>query len=196
MAAKVVPSQRLFKRFEERVILGEMTSRGFTTPLRVATDGNPGVMRAVEDVFPPALRQRYQKHKMSTILGKAPKEAAEWLKKRDPQGLPCGHVRGGPPHGAGGDRAVSHAISGGHGVSGRGPGGLPAEPEAAEGTSRAGANDDLAGTAAGRESPTGQGDPALLRGEGGHEADLRVLVSGLAEVARRAYGPLHRSRVG
>jgi len=80
MATKVLPSQRLFKRFEERVILGEMTSRGFTTPLRVATDGNPGVMRAVEDVFPQALRQRCQKHKMSNILGKAPKEAAELLK--------------------------------------------------------------------------------------------------------------------
>ena len=63
-----------------QTFLQEMTRRGFKTPLLVATDGNPGVMRAVEEVFPQALRQRCQKHKMSNILGKAPKEAAELLK--------------------------------------------------------------------------------------------------------------------
>lgn len=47
----------------------------------VATDGNAGVVRAVEDVFPLALRQRCQKHKMNNLLGKGPKEAAEEFKK-------------------------------------------------------------------------------------------------------------------
>lgn len=63
-----------------KVFLEEMTGRGLKTPLLVATDGNPGLVRAVEEVFPLALRQRCQKHKMNNILGKAPKEAAAMLK--------------------------------------------------------------------------------------------------------------------
>lgn len=63
-----------------KTFLQEMTSRGLKTPLVVVTDGNPGVIGAVDDVFPQALRQRCQKHKMNNILGKAPKEVAEELK--------------------------------------------------------------------------------------------------------------------
>ena len=64
-----------------KTFLHEMTSRGLKTPLLVVTDGNPGVMKAVEEVFPVALRQRCQKHKMNNILGKAPKEASKILKE-------------------------------------------------------------------------------------------------------------------
>jgi len=61
--------------------LQEMTSRGFKTPLLTATDGNAGVVRAVEEVFPLSLRQRCQKHRMNNILSKAPKQAAGMLQK-------------------------------------------------------------------------------------------------------------------
>ncbi len=64
-----------------KAFLHEMTRRGLKTPLLVVTDGNPGVLKAVEEVFPVALRQRCQKHKMNNVLGKAPKEASEILKK-------------------------------------------------------------------------------------------------------------------
>ena len=64
-----------------KAFLHEMTRRGLKTPLLVVTDGNPGVLKAVEVVFPVALRQRCQKHKMNNVLGKAPKEASEILKK-------------------------------------------------------------------------------------------------------------------
>ena len=58
-----------------------MTARGLKTPLLVITDGNPGILRGVEEIFPVALRQRCQKHKMNNILGKAPKEASKLLKE-------------------------------------------------------------------------------------------------------------------
>ena len=64
-----------------KAFLHEMTGRGLKTPLLVVTDGNPGVVKAVEEVFPVALRQRCQKHKMNNILGKAPKEASKLLKE-------------------------------------------------------------------------------------------------------------------
>jgi len=63
-----------------KTFLQEMTRRGLKTPLMVITDGNPGVIKAIGEVFPLALRQRCQRHKMNNILGKAPKEAADLLK--------------------------------------------------------------------------------------------------------------------
>ena len=64
-----------------KTFLQEMTRRGLKTPLMVITDGNPGVIKAIGDVFPLSLRQRCQRHKMNNILGKAPKEASDLLKK-------------------------------------------------------------------------------------------------------------------
>lgn len=64
-----------------KTFLQEMTRRGLKTPLLVVTDGNPGVLKAVEEVFPMALRQRCQKHKMNNIVGKAPREAGKVLKE-------------------------------------------------------------------------------------------------------------------
>lgn len=45
----------------------------------VATDGAPGLIRAVEECFPSSLRQRCLAHKMRNILAKVPREhATEW----------------------------------------------------------------------------------------------------------------------
>ncbi len=64
-----------------KTFLHEMTARGFKTPLLVASDGNPGLVRVINEVFPLALRQRCQKHRMNNILGKTPKEAWQLLKE-------------------------------------------------------------------------------------------------------------------
>jgi putative transposase len=64
-----------------KTFLQEMTGRGLKTPLLTVTDGNPGVMRAVEEVLPLGLRQRCQKHKMQNILGKVPKQAMGMLRQ-------------------------------------------------------------------------------------------------------------------
>jgi transposase-like protein len=52
--------------------LHEMTRRSLNEPLLIVTDGNPGVLKAVDEVFPNSLKQRCQKHRMDNILGKAP----------------------------------------------------------------------------------------------------------------------------
>ena len=46
----------------------------------LAQDGNPGVLKAIAEVFPRSLKQRCQKHRLENILGKAPKEVRDELK--------------------------------------------------------------------------------------------------------------------
>jgi putative transposase len=60
--------------------LQEMVARGLREPLLIVTDGNPGVLKAIEEVFPRSLKQRCQKHRLENILGKAPKEVRAELK--------------------------------------------------------------------------------------------------------------------
>lgn len=49
-----------------------LKARGMNEPVRVATDGAPGLIRAVEDVFPQSLRQRCLAHKLRN-LGACPR---------------------------------------------------------------------------------------------------------------------------
>ncbi len=60
--------------------LHDLTARGLGTPLLVISDGNPGLTRAVKQVFPGVRRQRCQVHKLRNILAKLPKLAASQLK--------------------------------------------------------------------------------------------------------------------
>ncbi len=60
--------------------LHDLTARGLGTPLLVISDGNPGLLRAVKQVFPGVRRQRCQVHKLRNILAKLPKLAARQLK--------------------------------------------------------------------------------------------------------------------
>ncbi len=60
--------------------LQEMVARGMREPLLIVTDGNPGVLKAIAEVFPRSLKQRCQKHRLENILGKAPKEVRDELK--------------------------------------------------------------------------------------------------------------------
>jgi transposase-like protein len=60
--------------------LHDLTARGLEAPLLVVGDGNPGLWRAVKQVFPGVRRQRCQVHKLRNILAKLPKLAASQLK--------------------------------------------------------------------------------------------------------------------
>ncbi len=60
--------------------LHDLTARNLNTPLLVITDGNPGLTRAVKQVFPGVRRQRCQVHKLRNILAKLPKLAVPQLK--------------------------------------------------------------------------------------------------------------------
>ncbi len=60
--------------------LHDLTARGLPEPLLLILDGNPGLLRAVKQVFPRVRRQRCQVHKMRNILAKLPRLAQRELK--------------------------------------------------------------------------------------------------------------------
>ena len=57
-----------------REFIAEMQRRGLPAPLLVATDGAAGLIRAVEECFPTALRQRCLAHKMRNLAAKLPED--------------------------------------------------------------------------------------------------------------------------
>jgi putative transposase len=60
----------------------DMLRRGLRTPVLVATDGAPGLISAVQQVWGKSLRQRCLAHKMRNILDKVPPAAREEIKRR------------------------------------------------------------------------------------------------------------------
>lgn len=61
--------------------LHDVTARGLAEPLLVISDGNPGLIKAIRHVFPRALRQRCQVHRMRNILAKLPKAVIAQMKR-------------------------------------------------------------------------------------------------------------------
>lgn len=62
------------ERLEDWLDLGrDLTRRGLRAPWLVATDGAPGLVRAVEELWPQADRQRCSVHRLRNILAKLPK---------------------------------------------------------------------------------------------------------------------------
>jgi putative transposase len=60
--------------------LRDMVRRGLQTPVQVTTDGAPGLIRAVEEVFPASLRQRCLAHKTRNVTDKVPDSARAEVK--------------------------------------------------------------------------------------------------------------------
>jgi transposase-like protein len=54
--------------------LRDLKARGLADPLLVVTDGAPGLIRAVEEVFPRSLRQRCLAHRIRNLEAKVPAE--------------------------------------------------------------------------------------------------------------------------
>jgi transposase-like protein len=54
--------------------LRDLKARGLVDPLLVVTDGAPGLMRAVDEVFPRSLRQRCLAHRIRNLEQKVPAE--------------------------------------------------------------------------------------------------------------------------
>ena len=57
-----------------------MVARGLRPPLTMTSDGAPGMLRALEEVFPQSVRIRCWMHKMQNVLGKLPEAAREEVK--------------------------------------------------------------------------------------------------------------------
>lgn len=64
-----------------RAFLENMTGRGLRAPLLVISDGAPGLIAAVELVFPHSLRQRCLIHRARNLLAKVPVEHQAEVKK-------------------------------------------------------------------------------------------------------------------
>lgn len=65
------------ERTEDWTDLGRgLIARGLRSPLLVVTDGAPGLVRAVEELWPDADRQRCTVHRLRNILAKLPKRPA------------------------------------------------------------------------------------------------------------------------
>ncbi len=60
--------------------LRDMVKRGLRAPVLVTTDGSPGLIRAVEEIFPHSLRQRCLAHKTRNVIGKVPDHARAEVK--------------------------------------------------------------------------------------------------------------------
>jgi len=61
-------------------LLRDMVKRGLNIPLMITSDGAPGLIRAIEEVWPRSLRQRCLVHKMRNIVAKLPSEVVPEVK--------------------------------------------------------------------------------------------------------------------
>lgn len=62
--------------------ISDLKSRGLRDPILSISDGNTGVINAIESNFPTSLRQRCVKHKRENILDAIPKENHTELRKK------------------------------------------------------------------------------------------------------------------
>lgn len=60
--------------------LRDMVARGLPVPLTMTSDGAPGLLRALAEVFPQSVRIRCWMHKMRNVLDKLPDSAREEVK--------------------------------------------------------------------------------------------------------------------
>jgi putative transposase len=65
-----------------REFFQDLRRRGLPDPLLVASDGAPGVIRAIEECFPRAVRQRCLAHKLRNLLSKVPEDVWPEFKAR------------------------------------------------------------------------------------------------------------------
>jgi putative transposase len=65
-----------------REFFQDLRRRGLPDPLLVASDGAPGVIRAIEECFPRAVRQRCLAHKLRNLLSKVPEDLWPEFKAR------------------------------------------------------------------------------------------------------------------
>jgi putative transposase len=59
-----------------REFLRDLKARRLADPILIGSDGVPGLIRAIEEVFPKSLRQRCLAHKIRNLESKVPRELA------------------------------------------------------------------------------------------------------------------------
>lgn len=81
--------------------LRSLVSRGLPTPLTITSDGAPGLIKAIEAMWPEAERLRCWFHKMKNVLEKIPEEYHEPIKRL------LQDIRDAPDHATGSRRAAA-----------------------------------------------------------------------------------------
>ena len=82
---KVLPQLAVGNRTSYEACVGflrEMIERGLRTPLLYASDGCPGLRKALKAVWPRSLAQKCQAHKMRNILAKLPRGVQGEMKRQ------------------------------------------------------------------------------------------------------------------
>jgi len=62
-------------------VLNDLVERGLNEPLLLVTDGNPGLLRAIKDVWPEVPRQRCAVHRIRNVLARVPKKKQGEVRK-------------------------------------------------------------------------------------------------------------------
>ena len=62
-------------------VLHDLVDRGLKPPQLIISDGNPGLLRAVDDVWPKVPRQRCAVHRIWNVLARVPKKRQAEVKK-------------------------------------------------------------------------------------------------------------------
>jgi putative transposase len=64
-----------------KLALHDLVERGLARPWMLITDGNPGLIRAIREVWPKALRQRCIVHRIRNVLARVPKAEQPTIRK-------------------------------------------------------------------------------------------------------------------
>ena len=58
-------------------VLNDLVERGLGRPQLLITDGNPGLLKAIKDVWPEVPRQRCAVHRIRNVLARVPRKKQE-----------------------------------------------------------------------------------------------------------------------
>ena len=62
-------------------VLNDLVDRGLKRPQLITIDGNPGLLRAIRDVWPEVPRQRCAVHRIRNVLARVPKKKQDEVRK-------------------------------------------------------------------------------------------------------------------
>lgn len=62
-------------------VLNDLVERGLNEPLLLVIDGNPGLLKAIKDIWPKIARQRCAIHRIRNVLARVPKKRQEEVRK-------------------------------------------------------------------------------------------------------------------
>ena len=62
-------------------VLNDMVERGLRRPQLCITDGNPGLLKAIKDIWPEVARQRCAVHRIRNVLARVPKKKQDEVRK-------------------------------------------------------------------------------------------------------------------